>query len=54
MVRLHRGSGPAGAYCKSLAPDLRDRLRDELRRSLGNPLGAFTLPARAWYATGRA
>ena len=48
------GPGPAGAYCKSLAPDLRDRLRDELRRSLGDPRGAFTLPARAWYATGRA
>jgi SAM-dependent methyltransferase len=48
------GTGPAGAFCKSLAPRLRDRLRDELRRSLGDPRGAFTLPARAWYATGRA
>ena len=47
------GPGPAGAYCMSLAPALRDRLRDELRRSLGDPQGAFTLPARAWYATGR-
>ncbi len=48
------GPGPAGAYCKSLAPELRARLCDELRRSLGDPRGAFTLPARAWYATGRA
>ena len=38
MVGLHRGPGPAGAYCKSLA-DLRDRLRDELRSSLGDPRG---------------
>jgi SAM-dependent methyltransferase len=48
------GPGPAGAYCTSLAPEMRERLRDEVRRSLGNPDGAFTLPARAWYATGRA
>ena len=48
------GPGPAGAYCTSLASDQRDRLRDELRRSLGDPHGAFSLSARAWYATGRA
>lgn len=48
------GAGPAGAFCVSLAPALQDRLRDELRRRLGDPPGPFTLPARAWYATGRA
>ena len=48
------GPGPAGAFCKSLDAGAQARLRDELRRRLGDPQGAFDLPARAWYATGRA
>jgi SAM-dependent methyltransferase len=48
------GPGPAGAFCKSLGADAQARLREELRGRLGNPRGSFTLPARAWYATGRA
>ncbi|HEX5469912.1 MAG TPA: class I SAM-dependent methyltransferase [Gaiellaceae bacterium] len=46
------GVGPAGAYAASLAPDAQEALRDEYRRRLGSPEGAFTLEARAWYAVG--
>lgn len=49
-----RGPGPAGAYCVSLEPEQQERLRDDLRERLGSPTGPFTLPASAWYATGRA
>jgi SAM-dependent methyltransferase len=48
------GPGPAGAFTKSLPGDQQARLCDELRRRLGDPPGSFTLPARAWFATGRA
>jgi SAM-dependent methyltransferase len=51
---LERGVGPAGAYVASLDPPRRAALRDELRRRLGAPAGAFTLPARAWCISGRA
>jgi hypothetical protein len=45
--------GPAGVYLASLDAARRAALRDALRARLGTPAGAFTLPARAWYATGR-
>ena len=47
------GVGPAGAYCTALDPDRQAALREELRRRLDPPAGAFALTARAWYATGR-
>ena len=47
------GVGPAGSFCAALAPDQREALRRGLRFRLGEPAGAFSLPARAWYATGR-
>ena len=47
------GVGPAGTYCAGLEPARRDALREEFRRRIGSPDGAFLLSARAWYATGR-
>jgi SAM-dependent methyltransferase len=46
------GQGPAGAYVKSLAADRVAALREEVRRGLGNPRGAFALPARLWAVRG--
>jgi len=48
------GVGPAGAYTLSLDPDRRAALREECRRRLGDPDGAFTLSAKAWTVKGRA
>jgi ubiquinone/menaquinone biosynthesis C-methylase UbiE len=48
------GVGPAGAYTLSLDPDSRGALREECRRRLGDPDGAFTLSAKAWAVKGRA
>jgi SAM-dependent methyltransferase len=48
------GVGPAGAYTSSLEPDRREALREECRRRLGDPDGAFTLSATAWAVKGRA
>jgi SAM-dependent methyltransferase len=48
------GVGPGGAYCLSLDPDRRAALREECRRRLGDPGGAFTLSATAWAVKGRA
>ena len=48
------GIGPAGAYCVSLDDEQRERLRLAVFRNLGEPDGAFTLTARAWYARGLA
>jgi SAM-dependent methyltransferase len=48
------GVAPSGAYAAALDPSRRAALRNELRRLLGNPVGPFTLPARAWLAAGRA
>jgi SAM-dependent methyltransferase len=48
------GIGPAGSYVVRLDGERRARLRDEMRERLGSPEGSFTLPARAWYSTGRA
>jgi hypothetical protein len=47
------GVGPAGAYTSSLDPDHRAALREECRRRLGDPDGAFTLSATAWAVKGR-
>jgi SAM-dependent methyltransferase len=44
------GVGPAGAYVAGLDPDARARLREACRARLG--AGPFTIPARAWSATG--
>jgi SAM-dependent methyltransferase len=49
---LTRGVGHAGAYAVSLDGDAQAALRDEYRRRLGSPDGAFELQARAWYAVG--
>jgi len=46
-------AGPAGAFVDSLDDEQRGRLREEMRSRLDSPSGPFTLPARAWYATGR-
>jgi SAM-dependent methyltransferase len=48
------GVGPAGVYVASLDPDRRAALREECRRRLGDPAGAFTLSAKAWAVKGRA
>ena len=48
------GVGPGGAYCASLDPDGRALLREECRRRLGDPDGAFALTATAWAVKGRA
>jgi SAM-dependent methyltransferase len=48
------GVGPAGAYTSSLDADRRAALREECRRRLGDPDGAFTLSATAWAVKGRA
>jgi SAM-dependent methyltransferase len=48
------GVGPAGVYVSSLDPDRRAALREECRRRLGEPVGAFTLSAKAWAVKGRA
>jgi ubiquinone/menaquinone biosynthesis C-methylase UbiE len=48
------GVGPGGAYCVSLDDEAREGLRQECRRRLGDPSGAFSLPARAWAVRGLA
>jgi SAM-dependent methyltransferase len=48
------GAGPSGAFCVSLDAATQEAVREEFRRRLGDPPGAFTLGGRAWYATGRA
>lgn len=47
---LSGGVGPAGAWVESLDADRRAQAREELRRVLGEPSGAFTLTGRAWAA----
>ncbi len=47
------GVGRSGALCASLDAARRNELERAVRRRLGCPDGAFTLTARAWYATGR-
>jgi SAM-dependent methyltransferase len=46
------GVGPGGAYVAALAPDAQVALREGYRRRLGDPSGAFTLSARAWFVRG--
>jgi SAM-dependent methyltransferase len=50
---LLTGTGPAGAFTLSLDDEHRAGLREELRRRLGDPRGAFELPAKAWAVHGR-
>jgi SAM-dependent methyltransferase len=46
-------AGPVGQFCRSLDPERLAAIREQLRMRIGAPAGSFTLPARAWYATGR-
>jgi hypothetical protein len=46
------GPGPSGAFTAALEPDQREELRAAVRRRLGDPSGAFTLTARAWFVRG--
>jgi SAM-dependent methyltransferase len=48
------GIGPAGSYCVALDDQRREAVRQSCRTLLGDPLGPFTLDARAWFARGRA
>jgi ubiquinone/menaquinone biosynthesis C-methylase UbiE len=41
------GVGPGGGYCAALEPAAREALREECRRRLGEPGGAFRLQAAA-------
>ena len=47
------GTGHSGACYTSLDRAGQNRLRDETHHRLGEPDGAFTLTARAWWARGR-
>jgi hypothetical protein len=49
---LTHGVGPSGAYCASLAPADRERLKREWHERLGRPAGPFELEARAWAVRG--
>jgi SAM-dependent methyltransferase len=46
------GVGPAGQFCASLSPELREAVRDEYQSRLGDPSGRFTLDAQAWALRG--
>jgi SAM-dependent methyltransferase len=46
------GPGPSGAFTSALDPERREELRAAVRRRLGDPQGAFTLTARAWFVRG--
>jgi SAM-dependent methyltransferase len=48
------GVGPAGQYYGSLPTEMRREIRDEYYRRIGEPKGAFDLPAQAWALRGRA
>lgn len=48
------GTGPAGAYCKSLDSEHQTALGAECLRRLGTPRGSFGLSARAWAVRGLA
>jgi SAM-dependent methyltransferase len=47
---LTGGVGPAGAWVASLDDERRAQAREEFRRVLGDPGGAFTLTGGAWAA----
>ena len=42
------GAGPAGAWTRSLDDEQLAAAREELRRQVGDPAGAFSLRGRAW------
>lgn len=44
------GAGPAGVWIESLDDERLAQAREELRRAVGEPSGAFTLTGRAWAA----
>jgi SAM-dependent methyltransferase len=46
------GIGPAGSYAASLDADGQATLRERFRAELGDPVGPFTLTARAWSVRG--
>jgi SAM-dependent methyltransferase len=48
------GIGPAGMYTVSLEPEAQAALREQLRANLDEPVGPFTLTARAWCVRGAA
>jgi SAM-dependent methyltransferase len=48
------GLGPSGAYLASLGDEQREAFRAACFRRLGEPEGAFTLAARAWFVRGEA
>jgi hypothetical protein len=45
---LSGGAGPAGAWLAGLDDAEREAAHAEIRRQIGSPDGAFTLPAKAW------
>jgi ubiquinone/menaquinone biosynthesis C-methylase UbiE len=45
---MQGGVGPAGAWLKALDDETRAKARQELRRQVGEPSGAFALNGRAW------
>lgn len=51
---LEVGVGPAGAYAKSLTPEVREDLKQDLRARLAVGESPFELTARAWVVIGRA
>ncbi len=42
------GAGPTGVWIKALDDEQRAEAREEFRRQVGEPSGAFTLHGRAW------
>ena len=46
------GIGPAGSYAASLDADAQAAIRERFRAELGDPVGPFTLTARAWSVRG--
>jgi hypothetical protein len=46
-------AGPVGQFCRSLDAERLAAIHEQLRMRVGAPAGSFTLPARAWYATGQ-
>lgn len=49
---LTLGVGPAGSFTRSLEPERRATLRDDLFTRVGSPEGQFTLTALAWAVRG--
>jgi SAM-dependent methyltransferase len=47
------GIGPHASYAAALQGEQRVAVQAAARELLGNPLGSFTLDARAWFARGR-